>query len=118
MDELLHYVNELLTFFREGFAHVNAILGLIIALFAAFQLSSWKQLWEISLAATLVHVAALVLIPVVDHNAALRLPPLMDYAFWRDTFAVYIGYVIIISVFFFMRTKLMKGGASAHAAHH
>ncbi|MDE2183812.1 MAG: hypothetical protein KGJ78_12410 [Alphaproteobacteria bacterium] len=118
MDELVHYLNELLMFFREGFSHVNAILGLIIALFAAFQMSNWKKIWEVALAATLVHIVALVLIPVIDHNAALRLPPLMDYEFWRDTVAVYVGYIIIIAVFFFMRSKLLKGGASAHAAHH
>ncbi|MBU6298085.1 MAG: hypothetical protein KGJ79_06445 [Alphaproteobacteria bacterium] len=110
MDQLIHYLNEALDFFRKGFAHVNAILGLIIALFAAFQLSSWKKLWEIALAATLVHIAALVLIPVIDHSAPLRLPPLMDLSFWRDTLAVYVGYIIIIAVFFFMRTRLLKGG--------
>ncbi|MDE2135086.1 MAG: hypothetical protein KGM97_05345 [Alphaproteobacteria bacterium] len=110
MSDVSHYFNEALDFFRLGFQHVNAILGLIIALFAAFQLSSWKKLWEIALAATLVHIVALVLIPVVDHNAPLHLPPLVDVGFWRDTAAVYVGYVIIIAVFFFMRTKLLKGG--------
>ena len=114
MDQITHYLNEILNFFREGFAHVNAILGLIIALFASFSLSSWKKLWEIALAATLVHIVALVLIPVVDHNAPLHLPPLVDGAFWRDTLAVYVGYLIIISVFFFVRTRLLKGGGGKH----
>jgi len=114
MVQIVHYLDEMLAFFREGFAHVNAFLGLIIALFAAFQLSSWKKLWEYALAATLVHIVALVLIPVVDHNAPLRLPPLVDAGFWRDTAAVYVGYVIIISVFFFVRTRLFKISGAAH----
>jgi len=110
MDQITHYLNEGLDFLRVGFAHVNAILGLIIALFASFSLSSWKKLWEIALAATLVHIVALVLIPVVDHNAPFRLPPIVDGAFWRDTLALYLGYVIIIALFFFVRSRLLKGG--------
>jgi len=112
MTPFVHYLNEALDFIREGFEHVNAILGLIIALFTAFQLSSWRKLWEIALAATLVHIVALVLIPVIDHNATLHLPPLVTIGFWRDTAAVYVGYLIIIAVFFFMRTRLFKGGGS------
>jgi len=114
MDQLTHYLNEALDFFRDGFAHVNAILGLIISLFAAFQLSNWRKLWEVALAATLVHVIALVLIPVVDHNAPLHLPPLVSMGFWRDTLAVYVGYLIIISVFFFVRMKLLKKSDAHH----
>jgi len=114
MDQVTHYLNEILDFFREGFAHVNAVLGLIIALFASFSLSSWRKLWEIALAATLVHIVALVLIPVVDHNAPLHLPPLVDGGFWRDTLTVYVGYLIIIAVFFFVRTRLLKGGGGKH----
>ncbi|MGC9954978.1 MAG: hypothetical protein ABSD21_11955 [Rhizomicrobium sp.] len=110
MDQFLHYFNQALDFFREGFTHVNATLGLIIALFAAFRLSNWRGLWEIALAATLVHIVAVVLIPFVDHNAAIRLPVIVELAFWRDTAATYLGYVVIIAALFFIRTKLFKGG--------
>ena len=113
MDQPVHYLNEAQAFFREGFAHVNATLGLIIALFAAFRLSNWRGLWQIALAATLVHVVALVLIPFLDHNAPIRLPAIVDVAFWRDTAAIYIGYVIIIAALFFIKTRLFKGGSGA-----
>ena len=49
------------------------------------------------------------LVPFVDHNAAIRLPMIVDFAFWRDTAATYLGYVIIIAVLFFIRTRLFKG---------
>ena len=114
MTPYVHTLNEALDFFREGFEHVNAVLGLIIALFAAFRLSSWTKIWEIALAATLVHIVALVLVPVIDHSAPFHLPPLITLGFWRDTAAVYAGYVIIIAVFFFMRTRLLKGGGGGH----
>ena len=55
-----------------------------------------------ALAATLVHVVAVVLIPFVDHNAPIRLPAIVDVAFWRDTAAIYIGYAIIIAALFFI----------------
>jgi hypothetical protein len=110
MDQPVHYLNEALDFFREGFMHVNATLGLIIALFAAFRLANWRGLWEIALAATLIHVVAVVLIPFLDHNAPIRLPAIVDVAFWRDTAAIYLGYVIIIAALFFIRTRLFKGG--------
>lgn len=114
MDQFAHYAGETLAFFRAGYEHVNAVLGLIIALFAAFQLASWKKLWEIALAATLVHIVALVLIPVIDHNAPLHLPPLVDLGFWRDAAATYVGYVIVIALFFFVRTRLAKPAAVHH----
>ena len=108
MTQFLHYLNEALDFFREGFFHVNATLGLIIALFSAFRLSNWRGLWEIALAATLIHIVAVVLVPFVDHNAPIHLPIIVDLGFWRDTAAIYIGYVIIIATFFFIRTRLLR----------
>ena len=110
MDQFVHYFDEALGLFREGFMHVNATLGLIIALFAAFRLSNWRSLWEIALAATLVHIVAVVLIPFIDHNAPIRLPVIVDLAFWRDSAAIYIGYAIIIAAFFFIRTRLFRAG--------
>ena len=114
MAQILHYLNEILDFFREGFQSVNAILGLIIAAVAAFQLSGWKKLWEVALAATLVHIIATLLIPVIDHNAPIHLPPLVAIGFWRDTLALYVGYVIVIAAFFFIRTRLFKSGGGGH----
>ena len=114
MDQAIHYLHEALDFVRVGFEHVNAILGLIIALFATFRLGSWRQLWEVALAATLIHIVAIVLIPVVDHNAPIHLPPLLDVGFLRDTAALYLGYVIVIAALFFVRTRLLKGGSGGH----
>ncbi len=114
MDQFLHFFDVALDFLRTGFDQVNAFLGLFIAFFAALKLSSWRKLWEIALAATLIHIVALVLIPVFDHFAPLHLPPLLDLGFWRNTAAVYVGYVIVIAVFFFIRTKLFRPGAAQH----
>jgi hypothetical protein len=118
MENFHHYFNEFWDLLRQGFQHVNAILGLLIALFAAYQLSDWKRLWAAALGAVLIHIVASILIPVIDHNAAFRLPPLTEGSFWADTLALYLGYLIVIAVFFFVKKNLLKGGgAGAHAKH-
>ena len=78
MDMILHFFNPVLDLFRTGFNQVNALLGLIIALIASFQLSAWKKLWELALAALAFHIVALVLAPAIDHGAPIRLPALLD----------------------------------------
>jgi hypothetical protein len=105
MDQAHYYLNEILDFFRTGFEHVNALLGLIISLIAAAKLSAWRGLWEIALIAMLVHIIAMVVL-----TSPIRLPPLFNYSFWHDVVALYVGYVIIIAVFYFLKIRLVKHG--------
>ena len=114
MDQLTHVFDVVLAFLQAGYDQVNALLGLFIALFAMLQLSSWRKLWEVALAATLIHIVALVLIPVLDHYAPLHLPPLLQLGFWRNAAALYVGYVIVIAVFFFIRVKLFNRSGAKH----
>lgn len=114
MDVILHFLNSVLDLFRTGFNQVNAVLGLVIALIASFQLSAWKKLWEMALAALLFHVLAQMVAPAIDHGAALRLPALLDATTWRNWLAVYVGYVILIALFYFLRTRLLKPAAAHH----
>jgi hypothetical protein len=120
MHEFQYYLNEIIDFlrtgFRDGFAHVNAVLGLIIALIAAYMLSSWKRLWAVALGATLVHLVAEVMLPVLDNREPFHLPPnLVDISYWRDAIALYLGYLIVIAVFFIIKTRVLpKGGGDHH----
>jgi hypothetical protein len=114
MDAIFHFLNAVLDLFRTGFNQVNAVLGLGIALIASFQLSAWKKLWEMALAALLFHVLAQMLAPAIDHGAAIRLPGLLDAVTWRNWIAVYVGYVILIALFYFLRTRLLKPAAAHH----
>jgi hypothetical protein len=113
------YLDWILDFFRAGFAQVNATLGLLIALYSAWRLSDWKQLWAISLGAVLIHIIAMILVPMIDHNAPLHLPALLDLGFWKFVLALYLGYVVAIAALFFVKTNVLKsaGGGSAHAHH-
>jgi len=114
MEQVHHYLGILLNFLREGFNHVNAVEGLIIAFIAAIIAPAWDRIWAVALGATLVHLIADVLIPVVAHHAALHLPPLMDYSFWRTAVSLYVGYLIVISVLMFIK-RLFLSAPARHA---
>lgn len=111
---ILDALNPAAELLRSGFNQVNAVLGLIIALIASFQLSAWKKLWEMALAALAFHIVAQMLAPAIDHGAAIRLPALMDLVTWRSWFGIYVGYVILIAVFYFLRTRLLRPAAAPH----
>ena len=82
-----------------------------------------------ALVAVLIHVVALMLAPVIANGAPIRLPPILETAWLRNLVAIYVGYIILIALFFFMRMKLLKpdrgkmsaalsGGVHGHAGRH
>ena len=109
-------LNQVLDFMQLGFTKANAPLGIVIALIAAYLLNSWKRLWFIALGAVLVHVVVEALIPVVTGKGKLQLPPnLLEPSYWRQLAALYVGYLIIVAVFYLLKTMLFRRG---HAAAH
>ena len=122
MENVSGYLHDILYFFkdgfREGFAHVNGALGLLIALYAAYQLSAWRRIWAVALGATLAHLIAVIILPVLVNEGSFRLPPdLLELSYWKTAAALFLGYLVAIAVFFALKTQfLAKGGASA--AHH
>jgi hypothetical protein len=114
MDQIEHFLNVILNFLREGFDSVNAVEGLVIALIAAIIAPAWDRIWAVALGATLVHLIANVLIPVVAHHAAFRLPPILDFGFWRMAIALYVGYLIVIAVLMFIKRMFLSPPAHAH----
>ncbi|HEY8947640.1 MAG TPA: hypothetical protein VIM56_02025 [Rhizomicrobium sp.] len=103
-----HMVNATWDFFREGFNQVNALEGLIIALVAALFVPAWHRVWAVALGATLVTIILNVLLPVLADHAAFRLPPLMEPNFWRFAAALFVGYLVVIGVFFFLKRIFLR----------
>ena len=93
---------------RAGFNSVNAVQGLIIAAVAAFLMPGWNRLPTFVLAATVIHVIVDVLLPVLAGGAALRLPPILEGAFWREVAFLLVGYLIVIAVLFLLRKLLLR----------
>ena len=112
MDQIQHFLNVILEFVRDGFNNVNVAEGLVIALVAAIIAPAWDRIWAVALGATLVHLIADVLIPVVAHHTAFRLPPLLDWPYLRMVLSLYVGYLVVIAVLMVIKRTFL---APAHA---
>ena len=121
MDEFFaqagNLLQGLLALADSGFDGVNQVIGLIIAaVFGLFLVGSWRGLWSGAVGAVLVHTLVEVLRPVLD-GGAFALPPLTEMNFWMTRFALFLGYAIVIAVFFFIRTLLAGGRRDRVHAH-
>jgi hypothetical protein len=111
----MEYVNQILDILRDGFANANNPKGIFIALAAVIFVSSWRQWIPVSLVATVIHIAIDRLAPVLAGNGgAVTLPPLMETSFWTSTGVLFVGYAILIAVFFLIKGMLFKKSAAAH----
>jgi hypothetical protein len=55
------------------------------------------------------------MLPVIVNRGRFELPAnLIDVSYWRSAAALYLGYLIVIAVFFFIKRKVMPRAAAAH----
>ena len=114
MEWIQQFIAAVNDYMQTGFYKVNALQGLLIAIVAAYMLPKWSRLFVIALGATLMHVVFDVMLPVLARNAAFRLPPLVDVEYWRYVLALYIGFLIIIPVFYLVKLLVLRGGGGGH----
>jgi hypothetical protein len=113
MQDVLNYANLVVDFFKAGFTQVNLTLALVIALYWAWRISDLSALVVTAIGAVLMHLVALVLAPMVDHNAPLHLPPFQDPAYWRLVAALFLGYTVAIGALFLVKSAVLnRSGAS------
>lgn len=120
MEDLLaqlgNLLQGLLALADSGFDGVNQVMGLVIAaVFGFFLMGAWGGLWGSALGATLAHTLIEALRPMLDGGAFL-LPDLTEGGFWITRLALFLGYAIVIAVFFFIKT-LLTGGLGRKRAH-
>jgi hypothetical protein len=105
---------------QGGFDGVNQVMGLLIAIIAALLMPAWSRLWATALGAALgaalVHVAVGVIRPMLD-GGAFVLPDLLSLTFWMGVLALFLGYAIVIAVFFLIKSLVTGGGRRARHAH-
>ena len=100
---------------QGGFDSVNQIMGLLIAVIATLMMPAWRSLWSSALGAALVHILIGVLRPALD-GGSVALPDLLSLAFWMTVLALFLGYAIVIALFFFIKTLFTGGlGRRRHA---
>ncbi|MBI3677709.1 MAG: hypothetical protein HY243_13960 [Proteobacteria bacterium] len=114
MNTVMHYLNEIWDLLKHGFVEINAILGLLVALYFVYRMSKWKDLWKVALGATLIYVIAQVMVPMIDHNAPFHLPPLVEAAFFWNLVALFLGFTLVLAALFFVKKNVMKGGGGGH----
>jgi hypothetical protein len=113
----MEYVNQAVQTLHDGFLEINHPKGLLIALAATLFMSSWRQWLPVALVATVIHIAIDVLAPVLAGRGSgnVALPDFMQASFWETAGIYFLGYLIIIGVFFFLKSLLFRGGSTAKA---
>ena len=114
LDSIGALFNGLFSLAQGGFDGVNQITGLIIALISAFLMPAWGRLGPTAVGATLVHIAVGVLRPVLD-GGSFALPDILSGGFWLAALALFLGYAIVIAVFFFIKSLFTGAGHRRHA---
>lgn len=108
MDTLQTLWNDANVYLQSGFANINAVQGLLIAIVSAFLMYRWTSVFVVAVGATVVHIIADVMLPVLANSAQFRLPPLVDGEYWRYVLALYVGYLLVITVFYIVKRVLIR----------
>ena len=109
MDTPQELWNSLTAYAQTGFHEINALQGLLIAIIAAIFLHRWAGVFAVAVGATIVHLVLDVMLPVLANNAAFRLPEIIDGNYWRYALTLYVGYLIVISVFYIIKRVVLRG---------
>ena len=118
LDQIGALFSGLFSLAQGGFDGVNQVVGLVIALIAALMMPSWRSLWGTAVGAVIVDRLILMLRPALD-GGAIALPNIMTGSFWMTAFALFLGYAIVIAIFFLLKTILtgsaFRGSGRRHA---
>lgn len=102
------FLEQFLGYAREGFAEVNAVLGLLIAAVSTLTLSKWARLPVIAGGAVIAHIVLESLAPVIAEVGSFYLPPLLEAHFWREVGALFVGYLVVIGILFAIKRIVTK----------
>lgn len=105
-------IDQAVQYLRDGFANINQPKGLLIALVATIFMGSWRQWIPLALVGVIVHVAIDAIIPVLADGAQFALPPIMEESFWTYALVLFLGYLIVIAVFFLIKSLLFRAKAA------
>lgn len=103
------FLQTILVYAREGFSEVNAGQGLIIAVIAALLMTRWSRYLVMVVGAVVVNVVVDMLRPVLFAQAELRLPPVLEAAYWHYLLLLFAGFLIVIGILFLLKRVVTKG---------
>jgi len=105
VDQIGGLLNGILALASGGFDSVNQVTGLIIALIAALMMAGWSGLGATAFGAVIVDRLIMMLRPALD-GGSIALPDILSLGFWMTVLALFLGYAIVIAVFYFIKTIL------------
>ena len=109
----MEFVDQAVEYLREGFANINNPKGLLIALAATIFMGSWRQWIPVALVATIIHIAIDRLAPVLAGGGGeVTLPPIMEEAFWTQVLVLFLGFMVIIGVFYLLKSLVFRRSAA------
>lgn len=121
MDDFGTLLQNILDFLQRGFTDINngPILGVIIALVAAFMMHSWNRLWAVALGALVAfEVLARWILPFINNGGKVPTPlfpaNMMTSDFWIGILALYVGFFIVIGIVYFIKRQFMGRVVHAH----
>jgi hypothetical protein len=118
MEDLVQSIGRLLggivALADSGFDGVNQVTGLIIALIAALMMGSWRSLAGTAVGAVLVDRLVMMLRPALD-GGSIALPDIMTLGFWMTALALFLGYAIVIAIFYLLKTILTGSAFRGHS---
>jgi hypothetical protein len=117
LQQIWGLIQGLLALADTGFDGVNQVVGLVIAAIAALVMTHWRGLWATALGAALVHILIGMLKPMLD-GGSLVLPDILSAGFWIAGFALFLGYAIVIAIFFFIKSLLTGSLFRSHRTSH
>jgi O-acetyl-ADP-ribose deacetylase (regulator of RNase III) len=97
-----------IAFLQSALASVSGIKGLAIALLGAYYLADWQRVFAVALGAMAADVVIDAVIPVA-WSGAMAVPPFADVTYGAHLLKLYAGYLIVISVFFLVKSLLKEG---------
>ena len=114
MDMIIAFFQQLWELAQAGFTGVNQVLGLIIALVGALLMHGWRDLWRSAAGAAVIHVIIGAILPMLD-GGAFTLPNVVSITFWMTLLALFLGFSIVIALFFLVKSLFMgRGRAASH----
>ncbi len=109
-DQLKSWFDYFWQYFQVGFHDVNAVLGLLIAIGAAYFLGRYSRIFVIAVGAVVFYIIAEVMIPVIANHAEFKLPDMVAGGYWQRVAAIYAGFLLIITVFYVVKRMILRGG--------
>lgn len=98
----------LLLYVQQGFGELNWTLPLLIAIWFAYNLGTYRNALQSALGATLVFML-LTILPL-RRGEELRLPNnLVTQGFWIELFTVFLAFTLLILFFYAIKRLVLRG---------